>query len=95
MYGLYPLMFATLGWWGMVPVVGLTALMGWALGGWGSGSALVTNLLATAGLAAVISVFINVIARQSEQRRDALNALAATRARTRRNRPAGRGSGRT
>jgi signal transduction histidine kinase len=80
MYGLYPLMFATLGWWGMVPVVGLTALMGWALGGWGSGSALVTNLLATAGLAAVISVFINVTARQSEQRRDALNALAATRA---------------
>ena len=56
MYGLYPLMFVTLGWWGMVPLVGLTAMMGWALGGWGSGSALVTNLLATAGLAAVIGV---------------------------------------
>ena len=52
LYGLYPLMIMTLGWWGMVPVVGLTALMGWALGGWGSGPALVTNLLATAGLAA-------------------------------------------
>lgn len=80
MYGLYPLMFATLGWWGMVPVVGLTAMMGWALGGWGSGSALVTNLFATAGLAALISVFISIIVRQSEQRRDAVNQLAATRA---------------
>ena len=73
-------MFITLGWWGMVPLVGLTALMGWALGGWGSGSALVTNLLATAGLAALIGGFVTTIARQSEQRRDVLAALAATRA---------------
>ena len=80
LYGLYPLMFMTLGWWGMVPMVGLTALMGWALGGWGSGQSMVTNLLATAGLAALIAVFINAIGRQSEQRRDALAALAATRA---------------
>jgi len=80
LYGLYPLMFLTLGWWGMVPLVGVTALMGWALGGWGSGSALITNLLATAGLAGLIGAFITTIARQSEQRRDALAALAATRA---------------
>ena len=80
LYGLYPLMIMTLGWWGMVPVVGLTALMGWALGGWGSSQALITNLLATSGLAALITVFITTISRQSEQRRDALAQLAATRA---------------
>jgi len=80
LYGLYPLMIMTLGWWGMVPVVGLTALMGWALGGWGSSQAMITNLLATSGLAALITVFISAISRQSEQRRDALAQLAATRA---------------
>jgi signal transduction histidine kinase len=80
LYGLYPWMFMTLGWWGMVPIVGLTALMGWALGGWGSNQSMVTNLLATAGLAALVAVFVNAISRQSEQRRDALAALAATRA---------------
>lgn len=80
LYGLYPLMFSTLGWWGMVPLVSLTALMGWALGGWSSGSAMITNLLATAGLAALVAAFVTTIARQSEQRRDSLAALAATRA---------------
>ena len=79
LYGLYPMMFMTLGWWGMVPIVGLTALMGWALGGWGSNQNMVTNLLATAGLSALVAVFVNAIARQSEQRREALAALAATR----------------
>ena len=80
LYGLYPMMIMTLGWWGMVPVVGMTALMGWALGGWGSGQAFIANLLATAGLAALITVFVSAISRQSEQRRDALAQLAATRA---------------
>jgi signal transduction histidine kinase len=80
LYGLYPLMIMTLGWWGMVPLVGLTALMGVALGGWGSGPAFVTNLLASAGLAALVAVFISAISRQSEQRRAALTELAATRA---------------
>ena len=64
----------------MVPIVGLTALVGWALGGWGSGPAMITNLLTTAGLALLIAVFVNAISRQSEQRRDALAQLAATRA---------------
>ena len=80
LYGLYPWMFMTLGWWGMVPIVGLTALLGWALGGWGSSQSMVTNLLATAGLAALVAVFVNAIGRQSEQRRAALAELAATRA---------------
>lgn len=80
LYGLYPMMFMTLGWWGMVPIVGLTALMGWALGGWGSNQTMVTNLLATAGLAALVAAFINAVSRQSEQREEALAALAATRA---------------
>ncbi len=79
MYALYPLMFITLGWWGMVPIVGLSALVGWALGGWGAGPGSLANLLATAGLAALIAVFIGTVSRQSAQRRDALEALAATR----------------
>jgi signal transduction histidine kinase len=80
LYGLYPLMFITLGWWGIVPIVGVTAIVGWALGGWGSGPAMITNLLTTAGLALVIAFFVQAISKQSEQRRDALTALAATRA---------------
>ncbi len=73
-------MFMTLGWWGMAPIVGVTALVGWALGGWGSGPAMITNLLTTAGLALMIAFFVNAISKQSEQRRDALIQLAATRA---------------
>ena len=80
LYGLYPLMFMTLGWWGVVPVVALTALVGWSLGGWDSGSAMLTNLLGNASLAVLIAVFVRAIAQQSEQRREALAALAATRA---------------
>ena len=80
LYGLYPMMIITLGWWGMVPVVGVTVLMGVALGGWGSGQAFVANLLASAGLAALIAAFVSAISRQSEQRRTALAELAATRA---------------
>lgn len=80
LYGLYPLLFMTLGWWGIVPIVGVTALVGWALGGWGSGPAMITNLLTTAGLALMIAFFVSAISRQSEQRREALAALAATRA---------------
>jgi signal transduction histidine kinase len=80
LYGLYPLMFMTMGWWGIVPIVGVTALVGWALGGWGSGQAMITNLLTTAGLALIIAVFVSAISKQSEQRRAALTELAATRA---------------
>ena len=87
-------MFMTLGWWGMVPLVGLTALMGWALGGWGSGQALVTNLLATAGLAALMAVFVNAIG--AAERAAARRAGRAGRdpGGTGRGVPAGRGAGR-
>jgi signal transduction histidine kinase len=80
LYGLYPLMFVTLGWWAMVPVVGLTAMTGWVAGFWSDGVESVTSVLATAGVAALVAAFVTAIARQSEQRRDALAALAATRA---------------
>jgi signal transduction histidine kinase len=80
MYGLFPLMMISLGWWGIVPIVGLTAAMGWALGGWGSGEAFVTNLLTSAGLATLITVVVTAVSRQSDLRRDALAQLAATRA---------------
>jgi signal transduction histidine kinase len=80
LYGLFPLLFLTLGWWGVVPVVGLIALVGWARGGWDSGSGMVVNLLGSAALAVLIAAFVEAIARQSEQRRDALAALASARA---------------
>jgi len=80
LYGQFPLMIMTLGWWGMVPVVGLTALMTWAVGGWNSPQEVLTGLLVTAGLAAIITYFLEAISRQSEQRREALAQLAATRA---------------
>jgi signal transduction histidine kinase len=80
LYGLYPLMFVTLGWWAMVPVVGLTAVVGWVVGGWRDGADGLTSVLASAGVAALVAVFVTAIARQSEQRRDALAALADTRA---------------
>jgi len=80
LYGLYPLMFITLGWWAMVPIVGVTAGVGWAIGGWGAGPGSIVNLLATAGLALLVAVFVSAISRQSEQRREALAQLAATRA---------------
>ena len=80
LYGQFPLMIMTLGWWGMVPVAGLTALMLWAVGGWSSPADLITSVLVTAGLAAVITFFLEVISRQSEQRREAVAQLAATRA---------------
>jgi signal transduction histidine kinase len=59
---------------------GLTCLVGLALGSWGEGPASLGNLLFTAALSVVIGGFVDAIARQSEQRRDALAALAATRA---------------
>jgi signal transduction histidine kinase len=80
LYGQFPLMFMTLGWWGMVPVVGLTALVIWAVGGWESPRESLGSVLVTAGLAAVITAFLQVISRQSSQRRDAVAQLAATRA---------------
>ena len=80
LYGQFPLMIMTLGWWGMVPVAGLTALMLWAVGGWSSPDDLLISVLVTSGVAAVITFFLEVISRQSEQRREAVAQLAATRA---------------
>jgi signal transduction histidine kinase len=79
LYGVVPLMFITLGWWAMLPILGLTAAVGLALGTWDDGPAVVGNLVAQATLAVVIGAFVQAVARQSEQRRDALAALAATR----------------
>jgi signal transduction histidine kinase len=79
LYGQFPLMIMTLGWWGMVPVAGLTALMLWAVGGWSSPDDLLISVLVTAAVAAVITYFLEVISRQSEQRREAVAQLAATR----------------
>jgi ABC-2 type transport system permease protein len=71
LYGVVPLMFITLGWWAMLPILGLTAAVGLALGTWDDGPAVVGNLVAQATLAVVIGAFVQAVARQSEQRRDA------------------------
>jgi signal transduction histidine kinase len=78
LYALYPLAFITLGWWGLVAVAVLTASVGWQLGFDGAGGWV--NLVATVALALVIAVVVHAVARQSEQRRAALEELAATRA---------------
>ncbi|WP_214402984.1 sensor histidine kinase [Pseudonocardia lacus] len=80
LYGLYPLAFITLGWWGMVPLLALTALVTWRTGAWADGPGAVIDVVATALLATVIAVVVNAVARQSDQRREALEALARTRA---------------
>ena len=80
LYSQYPLMFITLGWWSLVPIVVMTALVGWRAGAWDGGADAVLSLMTTAGLAAVVALFVNAVVNQSEQRREALEALAATRA---------------
>ena len=80
LYSQYPLMFITLGWWSLVPTVVMTALVGWRAGAWDAGAGAVLGLITTAGLSAVIAMFVNAIVKQSERRREALEALAATRA---------------
>lgn len=75
LYGFYPLAFVTLGWWGMAPIVVLPALATWRSGGSGW-----VSLFATAALAVVILLVLQAIARQSEERRAALEELEATRA---------------
>ena len=47
LYGLYPLMMVTLGWWGLVPVVGLTALAGALAGDWSDGPDVAISVIAT------------------------------------------------
>ncbi|MBC8090354.1 MAG: histidine kinase dimerization/phosphoacceptor domain-containing protein, partial [Pseudonocardia sp.] len=80
LYGLYPIAFLTLMWWGMVPVVGMTALAFHQTGAFTSGPGAVINLLTNAALALAIAVVVHRVAAQSEERREALDALAATRA---------------
>ncbi|CAN5295221.1 sensor histidine kinase [soil metagenome] len=80
MYGVVPMLFITLGWWALLPIAALTGAIGLALGSRGDGPATVGNLLATVALSVVIGGFVDAVTRQSEQRRDALATLAATRA---------------
>jgi signal transduction histidine kinase len=80
LYGLYPLAFITLGWWGLVPIVVVTGLFSWRIGAWAEGPGAAINLAVTALLAVVIAVVVDAVSRQSEQRKQALEELAATRA---------------
>jgi signal transduction histidine kinase len=80
LYSQYPLMFVTLSWWALIPIAGLTAAVGWRLEIWGSGWDAVLQLFMTTALSAMIGLLIYAIAAQSVRRRDALEALEATRA---------------
>jgi signal transduction histidine kinase len=80
LYGLVPLLFATLGWAGLPGVVLLTALLGWRSGTWSDGSEAVLNLAVVTGLSMGIAVVLDAVDRQSSRRRDALAELTATRA---------------
>jgi signal transduction histidine kinase len=80
LYSQYPLMFITIGWWSLVPIVVMTGLAGWRAGAWDGGGGAVLSVITTAAVSAVIAVFVNAVVQQSERRREALEALAATRA---------------
>jgi signal transduction histidine kinase len=80
LYGLYPLAFVILDWWGLVALVALTGVVSWRLGAWAEGPDAAIDIAATALLALVVAVVVRAVAVQSEQRRQALEQLAATRA---------------
>ena len=79
LYGLIPLLFATLGWAGLPGVVALTALTGWRSGAWSDGADAVLNLAVVTALSLGIAVVLDAVDRQSSRRRDALAQLTATR----------------
>ena len=81
LYGLYPMAFMTLHFWGVVPVAVVTTLIFWRFGAFddGAGDATVSVLGSTA-LSLLVAVVFFTVARESEMRREALDALAATRA---------------
>lgn len=80
LYGLVPLLFATLGWAGLPGVLVLTALVGWRSGTWSDGAEALLNLGTVTALSLGIAVVIDAVDRQSSRRRDALAELTATRA---------------
>lgn len=79
LYGLYPVLFVTLGWWALGPVVAATGLVGWRTDAWEDGTGAVVNLLAVISLAVGIAAAMEAVEAQSRRRRDALDALSATR----------------
>jgi signal transduction histidine kinase len=80
LYGLIPLLFTTLGWSGLVGVVGLAALVGWRAQVWDDGAEAALGLLTVVCLALGIAAVLDAVEQQSSRRRDALAALTATRA---------------
>lgn len=82
MYGVYPLLFALLGRWA-VPGVVLFTVAAWLVLGERTGQSGLGNVVALGGsvlLAVTVGVFISAIERESAKRREALEALDATRA---------------
>lgn len=80
LYGLIPLLFATLGWAGLPGAVALAALLGWRSGAWSDGAEASLSLLVVAALSLGIAVVLDAVEKQSSRRRDALAELTATRA---------------
>lgn len=80
-YGLYPQVFGLLGRGAIPGAVALTAMVFWRIGLLSEGG--IRTVLTVAGstlLAVMIGVFVRALARQSEERKRALDELDATRA---------------
>lgn len=80
LYGLFPLLLATLQWWGIPGVAAMTALVTWRIGFFDDGWTGMVNVVVSTALSALIGIVIQAISRQSALRREALAQLAATRA---------------
>lgn len=80
-YGLYPQMFMLLGRWGVAGAVAVTLLVFPRAGVFGDDMSLgtVISIAGSTALAATLGVFILAVTTQSEQRRAALEQLAAAR----------------
>ena len=81
MYGLYPQMFILLGRWGVAGAICVTLLVLPRSGLFADGPSVgaLVSLAGSAGLAVILGLFIRSIAMQSEQCKQALEELSATR----------------
>ncbi|GAA4024028.1 sensor histidine kinase [Allokutzneria multivorans] len=76
LYALYPLMFVTLDWWGLLPVAGVTGAVAWLLAGPSAPRGVLLSVLSSTAVALLIALFVNALLRQHEKLRDTRAELA-------------------
>ncbi|WP_086826908.1 sensor histidine kinase [Allokutzneria sp. NRRL B-24872] len=76
LYALYPLMFVTLDWWGLLPVAGVTGAVAWLLAGPSAPRGVLLSVLSSTAVALLIALFVNTLLRQHEKLRDTRAELA-------------------